>query len=343
MTCIQNLLENACASIRYRIRTEILGEVFDPAEMSQLQSQIIADEWVQKVISWQQPDGWIGRDFHGENSMETGIRVLCEKGLSPTHPVLTQAITTLKNEEKRLIRGIGKVGAVLDDRNLGGTRMIQAVVLAYAGVEELPLVKDQINKAIQAFQATGSIQSIEGITTMYRDKLVFKPNVVWPSIYHLRLLAFTHSWRTPENLKTLAMAIQRLVHLSPIPEILARSKSQLIAPASFCMLDFNPDMRNMKDSEWMLWFHRMELLVRIGVTHRISELKDQLTRLEEMLISHEGRFPLKLNHYYFRKWSPYSGLMLEKDWRDPKRRFFDLTFRSQLILHYYRNNTSTNH
>jgi hypothetical protein len=82
MSVIDELLQNACPSIRYRIRSEIMGEPETTLEMVRLQKEILSDEWVKKVFSWQQADGWIGRDFHGENSMETGIRVLCEKGLN---------------------------------------------------------------------------------------------------------------------------------------------------------------------------------------------------------------------------------------------------------------------
>ncbi len=335
MSNVDELVQNACPSIRFRIRAEILGEPETTLEMVRVQKEILSDEWVQKVFSWQQADGWIGRDFHGENSMETGIRVLCEKGLRTSHPILEQALSVLLKEKTRLIRGIGKVGDILDDLNLGGTRMIQATVFAYAGVEEPEIVKDQIQKALQAFKAVGTIHSVEEITTIYQKKLVFQPDVIWPSIYHLRLLAFTQSWRTPGNIKVLANAIRRLIQLSPIPGILVRSKSQLIAPASFCMLDFNPGMDSLDDAGWMMWFHRMELFARLGIIHLVPELKDQITRLEEMLTSHKGRFLLKVNHYYFKKWTPYSGLMLEKDWRDPKRRVYDLTFRSLLIKNYY--------
>jgi len=144
MSVIYELLQNACPSIRFRIRSEILGEPDTSLEMVRLQKEILSDDWVQKGFSWQHADGWIGRDFHGENSMETGIRVLVEKGLRTSHPVLELALSTLIKEKSRLIRGFGKVGDVLDDHKLGGTRMIQATVFAYAGVEESEIVKDQI-------------------------------------------------------------------------------------------------------------------------------------------------------------------------------------------------------
>lgn len=331
---IKELLQNACPSIRYRIRKEILREPDSSAEMVKLQKEILEDAWVQKIFSWQQPDGWLGRDFHGENSMETGIRVLREKGLARSHPILVRAIDTLQKEETRLIRGIGKVGKVLDDRNLGGTRMIQATVFAYAGKENIEIVQDQIKKSIKTFQAVNAYHSIDQISTIYKNKLVFKPEPVWPSIYHLRLLAFTQSWQNSENREILKNAIQSLVHLSPIPEIHVLFNSQLIAPASFCMLDFNTDLSSMNDGEWMLWFHRMELIARTGILNQIPELVAQVQVLERILESGHGFYTKKLNHYYFQKWGAYCGLMLEKDWRSPKRRMYDLTFRCLLINHY---------
>jgi len=334
-TITNELLDKACPSIRYRMRSEILGEAASSPGMKQIQNEILKDAWVQKVIHWQQADGWIGRDFHGENSMETGIRVLCEKGVEKTHPVIAKAMKVLSTKDERLNRGIGKAGIALDEQNLGGTQIIQATVFAYAGIENSVFVQDQIQKAVDSFQTLAGTQSIQELITTHKGKMVFKPGIVWPSIYHLRLLAFTQSWRTRENLVKIAEGIRQFVNLSPIPYILLKYKSQLVAPASFCMLDFNPDMDSMDNVGWMMWFHRMEILARIGICHTIPELKNQITRLQEILSNHQGRFPIKLNHYYFRKWSPYSGLMLETDWKNSDRRIYDLTFRSLLIIHYF--------
>jgi len=86
---------------------------------------------------------------------------------------------------------------------------------------------------------------------------------------------------------------------------------------------------------WMMWFHRTEYLVRLGVMRSIPELKRQVDRLESLLEAEDGRFTRKLNHPYFTRWGGYTGLSLEPDWRNSKRRVYDLTFRSILILHNY--------
>jgi hypothetical protein len=79
--------------------------------------------------------------------------------------------------------------------------MIRATVFAYAGVEEKPFVEEQVDAALGGFEAVLDVASVEELVEEYKGKLVFKPNVQWPSIYHFRLLAFTHMahGRKPEN------------------------------------------------------------------------------------------------------------------------------------------------
>jgi hypothetical protein len=121
------------------------------------------------------------------------------------------------------------------------------------------------------------------------------------------------------------------VELSPIPPIYARKQSQLIAPASFAMQDFNPAMEKMSDAAWMQWFHRTELLSRLGIINSTAELKMQVMKLDEMLKQGNGWFTRKVSHNSFMNWGAYTGLCLERDWRSSNRRRNDLTFRSLII------------
>lgn len=329
---MDGLLAWACPSIQYRLRRDILRQPPQSDEMRGLQARILQADRVREVIGWRQDDGWLAWDFHGSHSIEAGVRILCEMGVERENPALDGALRALGAHDDRLERGIGKVGAILDDLGLGGSRMIRAAVFAYAGVEDLPCVTKQIAIALDGFQAVLDIGGVEGIVEEYKGKLVFKPGVTWPSVYHLRLLAFTHSWRTPHNLAMLARAIGRLIEWSPLPDIKARHKSQLIAPASFGMHDFNPALDTLDPAGWMMWFHRMELLSQLGIAGFVPELRAQAERLQEMLDASDGRFTAPLNHPYFKNWGAYTGLMLEPDWKSPGRRINDLTFRSLLIL-----------
>jgi hypothetical protein len=329
---LNDLLEYACSAIQYRVRRELLSQPCSTDEMLALQSRILEDHAVQEVLSWQQPDGWIAWNFHGYHSMEAGIRILCEKGLENSQPALAKALLALEKETGRLERGLGKVGAILDNLSLGGAKLMRAALLAQAGVEDAPGVQEQIHLALAAFESVSTITSIDDLVEAYKGKLVFRAGVQWPSIYHLRLLAWTHNWRSPPNRAMVAASLQRLVSLSPLPTIYARHKSQLIAPASFGMHDFIVDLSTLNDAQWMMWFQRVELLARLGVVRRVPELDRQVSGLGEILQADQGKFTKRLNHAYFRKWGAYTGLMLETDWKNPCRRIYDLTFRSLLII-----------
>jgi hypothetical protein len=311
-----------------------MGQASGDIGMSKLQAEILEDPIVKMVFSWQRDDGWLGRGFHGYDSIEAGIRILREKGIHRDYPILTMALSALEERADRLHLGIGKVGKILDQMGLGGSKMIRAHLFAHAGIEGKDFIQEQIEVALDGFRGVLEVHHIKDILEEFRGKRVFKPGVIWPGIYQLRLLALTHSWRTPENQQMVADVIQRLVTISPIPIIHARNKSQLIAPASFCMDDFNTDMEALTDAEWMMWFHRMEMLARLGVMGSNSTLQFQLKTLKDILAEGGGFFNRQLSHSFFSKWGAYSGMMLERDWRSPKRRASDLTFRSLLILHY---------
>jgi hypothetical protein len=331
---VDQLLPSACPAIQYRIRKEILHQTVDQPEMVELQNIILQDDAVKKVTDSQGSDGWLAWTFHGYDSMESGLRLLCEKGIEADQPVLARALLALEKYTERLERGLSKVGKIFDDHGFGGAETIRAHLFVHAGKEEGLLVQKQIEQALQVFKSATQVRSLESLYEVYKGKFVFREGACWPSIYHLRLLAMSQSWRIPENRKMIGKSIRQLVQLSPIPDIYVRHKSQLIAPASFCMHDFTPDMKTLTDTGWMQWFHRMELLARLGVVDQIPELKCQLQTLAEILLKSQGLFTKKLNHAYFQKWGAYTGLALEKDWQLPQRRINDLTFRSLLILHY---------
>ena len=331
---ITQIIPYACPSIQYRMRKELLHQSSDQPEMVKLQKKILLDDAVKAVINSQGADGWLAWNFHGNESMESGIRLLCEKGVEATQPVLARAFFSLEEHTDRLERGLGTVGKILDEFGFGGSETIRAYLFARAGKEKVPLVKEQIEQALEVFRSVTQIKSLKDLCEPYRGKFVYRTGVLWPSIYHLRLLATTQNWRTPENCKMIVESIQQIVRLSPIPAIHVRYRSQLIAPASFSMDNFKPDMNVLTDAEWMQWFHRMELLARLGVVKQTPELTRQTKILAGILVEGQGLFAKKLSHPYFQKWGAYTGLMLEKDWRLPQRRINDLTFRSLLILHF---------
>lgn len=328
------LLQNACASIKYRIKQEVTKNISNNEEENLL-SEIMEDDLVQEIIKNQNKDGWIEADFHSEKGVETAIRVLSQKGINKDNIVQANMLKELKKRENTFDDGcLSRVGKVLDKKGFGGSHLMRATVFAYAGEENEEFVKREVKNALKKFAYVCNFSGLEEVIRPYRNKSVFREDVLWPSIYDLRILAYTYGWRNKENIELLACAVKKLIELSPIPLINVLHKSQLISPGSFCMHNFKPDFVEMTDKEWMMWFHRMELLSRIGIVNHIKELKEQVIHLIELLKTNDGLYIKRVTHNYFMKWGTYTGLALERDWRIQKRRVCDLTFRSLLILHY---------
>jgi hypothetical protein len=326
------LFSSACPSIQYRVGSDLLHRSIDSYEMRMLQTEILADSEVQKQFNSQTPDGWFGLRFHGYDSFESGIRILVEKGVSLQHPVLVRAMDALDKDSERILQDLGSFGRYFDKLKLGGTKMIQAWLLALGGRYDHPLVAEQVMVALEGMQSVLMVNNFSEATEIWRNHLVFKPGIQWPGIYHLRLLAYTQDWRNTKNLTMIANVLKNLVQFSPIPQTHVRKGSQLIAPASFAMLDFNSDLRTLDAPGWMQWFHRMEMLARMGVLQNVNIFDQQIGFLKEILKENDGKFNLPLSHDYFKHWGAYTGLMLEPDWKKPIRRINDLTFRSHLII-----------
>ncbi len=218
---LSELLEKACSSIQYRLRLEVLNQPPSDEPLLALQRLIVEDHAVKEVLSRQSADGWLAANFHGYHSMELGIRLLCEKGLDPAHPTLSRALRALVDgNPERLQRGMGKPGEILDQLGFGGAQMIRAAVLAHAGIEDLPTVKAQIELALAGFRSILSYNAIDEFLEEYKGKPVYRAGIRWPGLYHLRLLAWTQRWRSPEKLGMLAASLQKLVDLSPLPAAL---------------------------------------------------------------------------------------------------------------------------
>ncbi len=331
---IDFLMNNACPSIRFRVLKEILNMSFDSDEMVYFQGQILQDEAVKAILDKQQPNGWIGREFHGDDGVETYIRLLHEKGVNTENKAFLKALNSIRGEDTSFADSFLRVGRILDEKCLGGSYLLRAVLFAYVGMENEGFVQEQIQNSLSAFRSVLNICSFDEIADKYKDKLVFKPGVRFPCIYDLRLLAFTHTWRTDETLSMVSASINRLVELSPIPYIHVKEKSQLIAPAAVFMNDFKIELDELNDKSWFVWLHLAELISRLGVIKSLPHWSDQVDTLADMLERDNGKFIKPLKHYYFTKWSPYTGLALENSWRNPSNRICDLTFRSLLILKY---------
>jgi hypothetical protein len=111
-------------------------------------------------------------------------------------------------------------------------------------------------------------------------------------------------------------------------------KSQIIAPASIYMNNFNENMNCPNVKEWMMWFHRTELISRLDIAFEVPSIKAQIEYVNKILSDNNGLFTKKLGHFYYTKWTQYLGLALENDWKSDEKVINDLTFQCLLINSY---------
>ncbi|KUO76367.1 MAG: hypothetical protein APF77_06610 [Clostridia bacterium BRH_c25] len=336
---IKQLMEHSCPSIKYRIKKEILE---DDSGLDQLQHEILQDNRVQYALSWQNDDGYFGEVFHGgwiprekrkysTTGAESALRFLREMGFSVKNDFVKRGLDALLKEGWN--KGGSKWNSYIPEIGLHGQDYIRSVVFAYFGIEDHGFIKTEIERAMEVFIRSENIHDFDDITGVYKNKRFYKSAVVLPEIYHLRLLAYTNGWRNEESLGRIKECIEHLINLSPIPDIYIKYKSQLIAPAMLYPRNLSKKLSDFTDRDWFCWFHTFELFARLGVVKDIPQLLRQLDEFKTILRQGEGFFRIKPDDYGFKKWSAYTGLALEKDWKN-ERWMYDLTFRSLLILKY---------
>jgi hypothetical protein len=338
---IKALTEKACASIRFRTRKEILQE--NPDNKKYL-AEILGDKRVKYVLTWQQPDGYLGKSFHAgwipdaklkyfNTGAETALRFFSEMGMPKSHPVVKKGLSALLKDNWN--PDPWKWFKVYKpDIGLFGDDYCRAFIFSLFEIEEHDFIKTEIQRALETVKRVAEIPSFEGITGTYQNKLYFNRGIALPDMYHMRLLAFTKGWRNSKNSGALEKALEHLAALSPIPHIYVKCENQLVAPAIIHSQDLKKGPRSLGPKEWFSWMRTMELFARMGVVRKIPTFMQQANELKEMLLEGDGLFPLKPDDsQYFQKWNAYSGLALEESWTNNRWKY-DLTFRALLILKY---------
>jgi hypothetical protein len=212
---LEYLMNNACPSIAFRIKKEILKETISPIEKTRYFSEIIKSPRIISILEIQHEDGYFGDRFHTPPSnskiwsCEGCVRYLLEMGLDTSYQPLKQALDSLLKDDWRK-ECVGKAADIF------GADNIRTSLFAQAGYENYQFMKYWIEVAIQGFRYIYEANSIDEIIVPFKDKQVFVEGKYLPIIYHLRTLAFTYSWRTQENMDIIFEALTKLYKWLPI-------------------------------------------------------------------------------------------------------------------------------
>jgi len=349
---IEYLIDNANPSIKRRIKSEILHNL-TPKEEAQYQEQILQEPIIQRIISCQKENGWLGNSFHGGNknagqfdNQEVGTKYLAEKAIDKDTPVLKRAMdafVTVPMDDWCY----GTRGKIYDEFKYAafGMKIINCACIARAGYDDLIDITPQIQLSLDSFRRVLEVDSVLDISRSIRNgKLrVFNDNEKWPCRYHLDILAHTSSWKNEENVKMLADSIKKLMKtdrpelvgycpvvwidhpvgpLGGFPSQGLSIKTSSVFPSPLEL--GNTDFYNLEYIEWF---------TRCGVIPYVPALREAIDDIVNF-IGDDGICRAPVLEATLKGWGPYAGLQLEVDWKSKTRKNCDITFRAVMIAHY---------
>lgn len=339
MDTVEFLLSNACPSIVYRTKQEILMEHLSSREIEYYQRLILESDKVRSILRWQGNDGYFGSRLHTASTgskiwtHEGCVRYLIEKGILINNNVLKKSLLAL------LEPGWEKEIENSRAASIFGKDIIRAALFAQAGLYDYDFVELWIKKSLQAFQHIAETPSFHELVTIDEcGKYVFREKTYIPTIYHIRMLAYTYSWRNTNSEDMVMLALKKLYDWLPLPPVYYKSKSQFIAPLMNVAWPINCSI-NEKNCFW--WLHSYELMARMGMLKKTSPFRICFDEINFADVVNQLKITKQwFNTRYKKKtyliWSGYSGLALEDDWNNVDNQMYDLVFRYCLI-HYYCN------
>lgn len=309
------LREHACAPIRYRVARDLLAEAPPPA----LRAAVRADPGARAIAAAQGADGtWDGRLHTAAVTRPhlctaACLRRLLDLGWDRSDPAVARAL-----ESPHLLgRPLDGSVPARDTLAGGGAPDIRAALLAEAGCAGAP--------AVQAYAATAAEGLLATCHAWARGRVLWEDRghhqilshaVVWPTVYHLRLLA-----HAPPPVRAVARPAAALaLDQPPPPGLRVEADGGLYAPATAaysCLHAPDPWVR----------LEALTLAVRAGW----AVARPDLVAAAHWFLARAGdggRVSLPGRHPHFSSQMPGA---LEPDWRRPERRQADWTFRVELL------------
>jgi hypothetical protein len=345
------LLENANPSIVMRVKKEVLSSI-TAAEETDCISRIVSEKNVQSVLTSQKEDGWFGNSFHGQSpksgagmydNMEVGLRYLSEKGFPHDNEYISRAVNSfLTKEPFDSAYGVKPPDSPDDDYayTASGLYLARSSVIIRAGCErtlaknDIIDLKRDIDFSLATFLNVLNYTSQDEIIDTHRRKAAFKPGIMWPCLYHLRMLAHSGGWRSDANIARLSESVNHLLSFPQTDEMVyTYKKGQFVGPC-FALINAQMNILELNDKD-SISLDILELFARCGVVSQVGLLREKYEYLLS-LIDDELNFRGDIRAASL-GWSPYFGFALEENWRDNKRKLCDILFRTLLIIHYTEN------
>lgn len=351
---IDFLLENAGDVIKYRLHTEILKDI-NKTEEENLLEKVMQTSYYKIVESYVKPNGYIGIGMHtGNNKImqlregESAARLLVNYAIPKDRTIIKNYIAAVRNEEimKEEFSFSASAARFYNDRFMGLNSGFSLMTILYTmqamlGYGDDAAVRKYQKTAFRAFADLLKINSISDITqenhrtTKYSYPYI-EENTFCPSIYHLAGLAYTNSWRTPENIQIMTEALNHRNAIMPEENNMQVKVGKNYYSVGLLFRPFREFAVNMID--FILYRRVLTEIAMLGVGQNVDIIRKSVSNLEEAL-SKDGILRWNLSTYQKQKMkicnipSAYYDVWLENDYKKANSVACDLTFWAVQFCH----------
>ena len=362
---IDFLLENAGVVIQYRIHKDILRDL-TVAQEENLLEKIFQTPHFKRLQSYAKPNGYIGSGMHSWDNWrgvtlhetplqdgEAAARLLSYYAVPKTHPLVKNFVAAMRDESilKEEFSYIPPEINRFETRFVGLNGGFCLMTLIYTmqamlGYGDDDFVKPFQNTALEAFKSILPLSSINDITKTRQSKAKYtypyiEADTYYPCQYHLETLAYTSAWRTPENIKLMADALNHYNKITQgVNPIHVKIGNRYYAPFPLHMANspIRPFRADLIDS--ITYRRLLTEIAMLGVGKRVDVIRDTVVNIKEE-ISSDGVLRMRLDLPHNKRYSPksiayptpYVDVRLEVDYTRKYALECDLTFWAVQFLH----------
>lgn len=354
---IDFLLENAGAVIQYRLHKEIFRDLTQ-AEEENLLEQIYQTPNFKLVESYVKPNGYIGSGMHSWENWrgivlhhtpledgEAAARLLSYYAIPKEHLIVTNFVSAMRDEDtlRHEFSYIPPEVARLNDRFVGMSSGFSLMILIYTMQAMLGYgddsdeVKNFQNVCLKGFKHVLEIDSINDITKTRQSKSKYnypyiEADEYFPCSYSLAALAYSNSWRTVENVKMMADALNRInAIMKPDCNMHVKVGGKYYAP----LFALNRPLRAFRYDlvDTILYRRILTEIAMLGVGKGVEIIRKSVANVKEA-IDANGILRMDLDLPHNKRYSPknieyptaYVDVRLEPDYKRKYAFECDLTF-----------------
>jgi len=344
------LLENAGSVIQYRLHKEILHDLTKTQEENLLE-KVYQTPYFKLLSTYVKPNGYIGRGAHSWDNWrgevlhrtyledgETAVRLLSYYAVPKKHPYIVNFVEAMRNEEilRQEFSYIPPEVERFNRRNVGLNSGSSLMVMIYTmqallGYGDDEYIKNFRDISLDAFQNLLSLNSIDEITKLRKSKNpknnypYVEADTYLPCSGHLTTLAYTQSWRTSENVRKIATALN---HLNAIMRednsVAVKVGNKYYGPLWALVRPIKPFTAD--NMSTVMYRRLLTEIAMLGVGETVDIIRESVINVQEA-INTDGVLCTKYKKSSFSMYpTAYVDIVLESDHKRKYALECDLTF-----------------